>query len=273
MNPKPKSFGMVLVGDFTESLRIPWEFMKDFEVSLPHIFYLMPDLGESQLVIMQEKNRGCFFTLGWSDFVKHQNLQIGDLLIFYFVGNTTFEVAIYDRTTCCKKKTSLEAKRHGDTGDGVQLAAKANPKEEPSKKHRVAKRTIRDGVKRARNGQKCSAQILLKKYHSSSIVLPTEFAKEAGLRKKKDTVLRDSAGEEWPVSISFSKGAGQGQARFTTGWKAFWAANRLVAGTTILLQFSGGTGDAIDVQILGPRGGDLSGGTGQSLQRLVKQEL
>lgn len=37
-----------------------------------------------------------WFTKGWHEFVKHQSIRVGYLLLFVYVGNLNFQVNIYD---------------------------------------------------------------------------------------------------------------------------------------------------------------------------------
>ncbi|GLT75250.1 hypothetical protein SLA2020_469870 [Shorea laevis] len=254
-NLKPPSFFKIMFNGFTETMRIPPAFMENFEGGVPLIFKLIcADSRNSWFVATEGKEEGCFFGSGWSKFAVEQNLELKDFLVFKLVGNSTFEVEIYGRTAC-KKNTTLAAKRHDD---GVHSPAERAREVKPIKQH-TAKRKKPKGaaVKRARKLPKkvemdaepkeSSFQLVLKRYHKSYINIPRKIARETGLRCKTKTVIKNSEGITWGVDISVWK---SGQTCLSTGWSDFWAANGLAVGTTILLQFSGGSGNEIDVQIL-----------------------
>ncbi|GLU13640.1 hypothetical protein SLE2022_302650 [Rubroshorea leprosula] len=275
-NPKPPSFFKVMFNGFTETMRIPPAFMENFEGGVPLIFKLIcADSRKSWFVATEGKEEGCFFGSGWSKFAVEQNLELKDFLVFKLVGTSTFEVEIYGRTAC-KKNTTLAAKRHDD---GVHSPPERAREVKPIKQH-TAKRKKPKGaaVKRARilpkkvemdAGPKESPfQLVLKRYHKSYITIPRKIARETGLRYKTKTVIKNSEGITWGVDISVWK---SGQVCLSTGWSDFWAANGLDVGTTILLLFSGGSGNEIDVQILNRRDGNNSGSAGEIISTSIER--
>ncbi|KAF8406369.1 hypothetical protein HHK36_008456 [Tetracentron sinense] len=108
--PRP-SFFKVMIGDFTNKIRIPPAFMKNFNGMLPHESILRSDTGRFWRVQMEVVDQDLFFQNGWPEFVKDHALEVGDFLIFWFLGNSTFDVRIYGRTGC-EKKVALP-KRNG----------------------------------------------------------------------------------------------------------------------------------------------------------------
>ena len=61
---------------------------------------------------MEERWNGLFFRSGWQEFVKDNSLELGDFLIFKYVGKSTFNVKIYGRNAC--EKDRKLAKKNND---------------------------------------------------------------------------------------------------------------------------------------------------------------
>ena len=61
---------------------------------------------------MEERWNGLFFRSGWQEFVKDNSLELGDFLVFKYVGKSTFNVKIYGRNACEKGKKL--AKKNND---------------------------------------------------------------------------------------------------------------------------------------------------------------
>lgn len=54
-------------------------------------------------VYVQKVDRCFFFEKGWGKFVQDNFLELGDFLVFHYVGNSKFEVIIYGKH-CCEKE-------------------------------------------------------------------------------------------------------------------------------------------------------------------------
>eukprot|EP00261_Vitis_vinifera_P035239 XP_019076482.1 PREDICTED: B3 domain-containing protein Os01g0723500 isoform X1 [Vitis vinifera] len=98
------SFFKVMMGDFSKDLRIPPAFVKHFDGVLPHKSLIMRNPGSKVwCVYVQKVDRCFFFEKGWGKFVQDNFLELGDFLVFHYVGNSKFEVIIYGKH-CCEKE-------------------------------------------------------------------------------------------------------------------------------------------------------------------------
>ncbi|KAL5780375.1 hypothetical protein ACOSQ2_011112 [Xanthoceras sorbifolium] len=116
------SFFKVLIGDFSNKLRIPPAFLKNFNGSSLGKIVLQNHSGENWVVEMEKDVNGLSFGSGWQEFVKDHALQVGDFLVFKYYGNSKFSVKIFGKTSCEKVKGL--AKRKNDTNNGNQNQAR-----------------------------------------------------------------------------------------------------------------------------------------------------
>ncbi|KAJ4787519.1 B3 domain-containing protein [Rhynchospora pubera] len=118
--PNPHFF-KILVGDFTQRMRIPPNFVKHLQEDItakPSSSLKSPTItasiegptGRTWHVELEKTTTGTFFTTGWSKFVEDHSLKEHELLIFRYNGCMSFTLLIFDKTAC--------EKEHGDD-DGV----------------------------------------------------------------------------------------------------------------------------------------------------------
>ncbi|EOX91274.1 B3 DNA binding domain - like 5 [Theobroma cacao] len=272
MARKPKqnpSFFKVLIGDFVNKLRIPPAFVKNFQGNVPTNFTLKSNSGSSWRVTVQNTEGSYFFCGGWSNFVEDQGLDSGDFVVFYLVGKSSFDCVIYGPTGCGKKIVLKTKRKRGRPKKSNEVTPSEAGASSFQKATRVSPgcRITRAPARRVINvGQQIvvvseaiskhpSFTVVLKKYQKFSVVVPSSFAREAGLAEKRSTVIKDPKGRMWPLGIS----VGSRQVRLSAGWTKFRLENRLVAGDTLLFQYIRGTGNAIHVQIVGKAGYGNSG--------------
>ncbi|PRQ49170.1 putative transcription factor B3-Domain family [Rosa chinensis] len=114
------SFFKVLIGDFSDKLRIPQAFRKHLAASVLQQSHLRTPAG-TWLVDVKSDNGRFFLQKGWKQFVHDNGLKLGEFLIFRYAGNSKFYVDIYGRHGC-KKEFIMPArssekpfkKRHGN---------------------------------------------------------------------------------------------------------------------------------------------------------------
>ncbi|XP_054781825.1 putative B3 domain-containing protein Os03g0621600 [Prosopis cineraria] len=108
------SFFKILINDFSIRLQIPPALTSMFGQDVPNkTIVLETYLGKSGEVKLEKLGSRFYFNNGWSDFVKANNLEQGDLLLFkYFADDPKFKVTIYGKTCCghvgkstCKQQT------------------------------------------------------------------------------------------------------------------------------------------------------------------------
>ncbi|CAK7340127.1 unnamed protein product [Dovyalis caffra] len=235
-------------------------------------FILKSNMGKPYLVTMKDRKDGYFFTRGWKSFVKYHDLQVGDFLVFNFVGDRTFDVVIYDPSGCVKEKVASNPNRNPTKPRQASVGIARN-QEKPTKKHDQAgssylfvKTEAPDsGGRIGANGEEIGgigerervAEAIrsftpnhpvfiqvLKDYQKYDMFVPRDIVRETGLAKKKVVVIKDPKGRKWEVGIRPSDK--RRHVYLGKGWYELSEANGLVAGDTCVLHFQQGM---INVQI------------------------
>lgn len=99
---------------------------------------------------MEKVGDDLFFQNGWPDFVEENFLQLGDILVFKYQGNSQFDVKMFDKTGCEKEEASVE--KNDECGSYTEV------KEEQSKEIVLVKST---------NTCQCSLSQIKRKMQSS----------------------------------------------------------------------------------------------------------
>uniref|UniRef100_A0A5B7BYF2 TF-B3 domain-containing protein n=1 Tax=Davidia involucrata TaxID=16924 RepID=A0A5B7BYF2_DAVIN len=112
LNPGSRrpSFFKVLIGDFTEQLRIPSAFVKHFNGVVLHKCMLWNPAKRAWHVAMKKVDNNLFFQKGWGSFVQDNSLETGDFLLFRYAGNSKFYVKMYGKNCCEKDVTEATMK-------------------------------------------------------------------------------------------------------------------------------------------------------------------
>ncbi|KAK4426343.1 hypothetical protein Salat_1402800 [Sesamum alatum] len=233
----PPSFFKPLIGDFWTKVSIPVEFARRYKEILPGKVCLETESQESWAVKIEQVNERHCFMGGWSEFVKGNQLEEGDFLVFYFVGRSTFRVAIFSMDGCDK------GFRFSDV-DGIQepgIDWNFPVKEECGSG---------DGCDTTSEIPRFSVQ--LRKYNTYYLFFPVAFVAKTGLRRKSKITLRDPRGRKWPVPIFNRKRPNRVET--STGWNEFLTAQKLFVGSVISLESVPGSDDLFQVKVLENRG-------------------
>ncbi|XP_078151451.1 uncharacterized protein LOC144546777 [Carex rostrata] len=156
MRPNPHFF-RVLVGDFTQRMKIPPNFVKNLQEDMTTKASSSSDAptmtasiegptGRTWYAEIEKTTTGVFFTRGWSKFVQNHSLKEHELLIFRYNGCMSFTVLIFDKTACEKedsdggsgsggRKGQLKPRKlafgHAELGDRLKLKEKSVFSTEP----------------------------------------------------------------------------------------------------------------------------------------------
>ncbi|XP_077233162.1 putative B3 domain-containing protein At5g66980 isoform X2 [Tasmannia lanceolata] len=103
MPVRRNSFFKVLIGDFTQKLRIPPAFVRHFNGKLLNKSILKNPTGKFWHVKVERIGNDLFFEEGWQNFVKDNSLQTGDFLVLEYDGNSEFDVLIFGKSGCEKE--------------------------------------------------------------------------------------------------------------------------------------------------------------------------
>ncbi|XP_077218927.1 B3 domain-containing protein Os01g0723500-like isoform X2 [Tasmannia lanceolata] len=98
---KPHFF-KVLLGDFSNRLRIPPAFMKHIskEASSKRTVILEGPSSRVWHVELSKTVNGTYLQDGWQEFAKAHSLRVSEFLVFRYDGNMRFNVLIFDKTVC-----------------------------------------------------------------------------------------------------------------------------------------------------------------------------
>ncbi|MBA0677691.1 hypothetical protein Goari_019087 [Gossypium aridum] len=218
MTRKPKrspSFFKVLIGDFDNKLRIPPAFVKYvLKGNVPTMFTLYSDSGNSWRVRVMVEQGSYFFNSGWSKFVKHHDLEIGDFLVFFLVDTSTFDVLIYNGTACAKNIILAAKKRKC-----LPPLANRQIEETPSQKCASVSKKPR-AVYRARSvSQEVESITEVTRKHVSFVMVVKKYHKYFAVR-------------------------------LGGGWSQFLHENEIVVGDTLLFEHIPSKGNLVHVQIV-----------------------
>ncbi|XXG63506.1 hypothetical protein AAC387_Pa05g1681 [Persea americana] len=101
------SFFKVILKDHTQELRIPPAFVKQFNSEIRNEFILRSSTRKVWHVKVKTVNNALFFQNGWADFAKENLIQMGDFLVFVYLGNSKFDVKVFGKTGCLKEEAPM----------------------------------------------------------------------------------------------------------------------------------------------------------------------
>lgn len=81
-----------------KKLKIPKKFAKKFGDDLSDLVTLVVPNGYRWVLELKRHGRSMWFEDGWHDFVKHHCIQVGQLLVFRFEGNSVFNFYMFNLT-------------------------------------------------------------------------------------------------------------------------------------------------------------------------------
>ncbi|XP_074300420.1 uncharacterized protein LOC141631677 [Silene latifolia] len=93
------------------NLRIPPEFIKNFNEKIPHKISLKNMFGLVWRANLSYIGDYLHITSGWEDFVAEHSLNTGDFLVFHYVPDSTFLVMTFDSDGCNKGAPLVKKKR------------------------------------------------------------------------------------------------------------------------------------------------------------------
>ncbi|KAH9299989.1 hypothetical protein KI387_011572, partial [Taxus chinensis] len=104
--------------------RIPPAFVGCLQFGLQNAFLEGPS-GQIWIVTVCRTDTGMTFEKGWQNFVSDHSLDVGDFLVFKYVGESYFTVQIFGRT-CCERKDAFTVRKSEpcSMGDGTKTQQK-----------------------------------------------------------------------------------------------------------------------------------------------------
>ncbi|KAL0430320.1 UNVERIFIED_CONTAM: hypothetical protein Sradi_0658000 [Sesamum radiatum] len=243
------SFFKPLIGDFSTQLSIPVEFARRYKELLPEKVCLETESQESWAVKIEQVNERHCLVGGWPEFVKGNQLEEGDFLVFYFVGRSTFRVAIFSMDGCDKCYPSSDVDGIQEPGINWNFPEECGSGDNCDKTSEIPRFSVR-----------------LRSYSTYHLFFPAAFAAKTGLRRKSKITLRDPRGRKWPITI-FARERPQ-RVQTSTGWNEFVVAQKLFVGSIISLESVPGSDDLLQVKVLKNRAkGELLRSANKNLGR------
>ncbi|XP_073122417.1 B3 domain-containing protein At3g06220-like [Henckelia pumila] len=206
---KPSFFKVLIDQDFTRQLRLPTVFVREHKESLAEKAVIRASSGESWVVKLEHTDDGKYFTRGWSKFAEDMRLEMGEFLVFWFAGNSTFDVLVYRISGCCRRVVSS-----GEKAD-------------------VSNKRVKITGSLEKDGSPLYFEIVLGKHHLSRVCLSVTFVKMSGLIKRKRVLL------EYVPKQHFASAAVRlrPKSRVELAWPGFVQENHLVYGSTYYFEF------------------------------------
>ncbi|KAJ0980317.1 hypothetical protein J5N97_008572 [Dioscorea zingiberensis] len=99
---KSINFFKVMNGDFSKQMGVPEKLTSHFCKVLPQNIELKGPSGDSWSVKMVKMNGSLWFGNGWKEFVEAHCVEMGDVLVFKYYGNSFFDVLVMDGSGCEK---------------------------------------------------------------------------------------------------------------------------------------------------------------------------
>ncbi|XP_026417640.1 B3 domain-containing protein Os01g0723500-like isoform X2 [Papaver somniferum] len=96
------SFFKVMIGDFGKRLKVPVNFVGNFNGMIPYDSILRSPSGCWNVKVREEEDGGLSFWKGWPDFAEAHCLQEGDFVTMKYIGNSQFVVTLYGNNGCEK---------------------------------------------------------------------------------------------------------------------------------------------------------------------------
>uniref|UniRef100_A0A7N0RHH5 TF-B3 domain-containing protein n=1 Tax=Kalanchoe fedtschenkoi TaxID=63787 RepID=A0A7N0RHH5_KALFE len=219
------SFFKVLIGDdYSDKLRVPPFFAKKcLDKVSGKSFDLETHCGSWTVEIAQTGKRGYFFKKGWAAFVRANNIEFGDFLVFFLTGPCRLSVMMYDKTACVKNLVSLVGRRK---------KKKSNTHEPATAATKMFCDTTDEPAPTATNGHCYEYCVTLKKYNKYNMRLKRDFMRGSGLAQMMNVEVTNGEGGSWPVEV------GSGGRRLGGGWSKFWIDNNLAAGDRCMVRFT-----------------------------------
>ncbi|KAA8547272.1 hypothetical protein F0562_003864 [Nyssa sinensis] len=237
------SFFKVLMGDFSQQLRIPPAFVKHFNGVVPLKCMLWNSAKRSWHVDVEMVDKKLFFQKGWGPFVQDNSLEAGDFLLFQCTGNSQFYVEMYGKNCCEKDVTEATMTSDKPTGKFQRLIHE----HDESARQRVTRRTSCSSV--AEETEEDRALNEARKFMSNSkypsfkcimrpsylqngyMSVPPSFAK-LHITEGTESVKLQISKKSWPVNcIIYTKNC-----VLTGGWTAFARKHALQLGDVCVFE-------------------------------------
>ncbi|KAK4393362.1 hypothetical protein Sango_1807000 [Sesamum angolense] len=235
-NQRP-SFFKILIVDFTRRLRVPPVFSKRYGSALGGSVRLRTSAGKIWFVKLEQKDedeRYCF-TRGWKKFAEDVGLEMGEFLVFRFVGGSMFDVSVYGAHGCEREIPGPGFQVEDSDPDAqVELSKDDVPNVIKKKRSRAGNNRTSESDHSVEESP-LYFEILLKPHHRSRVTPPKRFWMAAGLSGHKTVGVVYLPKHHYQI-VKIDRRP-MYRTDISTGWSEFRRANGLALGKTYSFDF------------------------------------
>ncbi|CAI9099053.1 OLC1v1035814C1 [Oldenlandia corymbosa var. corymbosa] len=255
---KPAEFFKVFNPETSsDKLMLPVAWTNEMEGKLPKKAFLRDRYGNIWQVELSTDQDKTYFHQGWPAFIKQNDLEKGDFIIFMFDGILVFDVRLLGIDSCDKRgvgglKYKLEEVDEQEVpvddnkGASNNVDGKAN-ETDPAFNARNGSEDVRGGnsAKKSHHSWKTNRLVdpfgyelfkfrkvarprdphfvaVIKSRRTYRMIVPQEIINAYRLELPTETILRDPRGREWNTNLSIWI---DGRQCYRTGWRELCLAN------------------------------------------------
>nr|XP_043638677.1 putative B3 domain-containing protein At5g66980 [Erigeron canadensis] len=101
INKDPEFFEVFLPDRISHQLRVPPDFVKNFDGKIPEAVIVKDLSGRVWHVDIKQEKNGVFFKNGWNKIVNEKGLEFGQFLVFRYTRvSKSFTVRIFGKDAC-----------------------------------------------------------------------------------------------------------------------------------------------------------------------------
>ncbi|KAJ4770922.1 hypothetical protein LUZ62_055179 [Rhynchospora pubera] len=276
IHKRKPTFFKILDDDFSSGLVLDKELLSDLNGDvLSNIIHLKGPTGEAHKLKIKKTTTSVLLRTGWQRFASFHKLQSGDVLLFYYEGNSSFNVLFYNKNGREKssKRDRGEEERGKITHCKVEISSSLDSSSEDeiernqkpdigvsSSRHACTgrcaqkfisgRRPVTDREKQIalfrankfRSSNACFTKIMLETsvYRTFYLVVPVEFGRK-NLPGKNTTIslALPHNSRKWYVTctyITYATNKRQSVWRFCGGWSKFVLKNNLEEGDVCVFE-------------------------------------
>ncbi|XP_055805889.1 B3 domain-containing protein REM9-like isoform X2 [Solanum dulcamara] len=226
---------------FVDKILMPPVFIKENKKLLAKTCLLKTNVvGMSwEAKIVREKSNYFICEGDWPRFVMHHKLELGDILIFFLIDKSTFQVLPYNqkcfKNSCGRgvfQELSSSSEEEHDVGIARKLKKiKIEPNE--SSEEEAEGGNEKNDLKKTRfsvmniNDKDPYYEMVVRKTHSFFMTIPKSFAIRTGITNMKKMRLVNEKGNNWKLVDIVHTGP---RVYIKRGWAEFRTINKIANG-------------------------------------------
>ncbi|XP_021726586.1 B3 domain-containing protein REM16-like [Chenopodium quinoa] len=114
-------FLVIMANNFHQQLKIPQKFIVCFKEKLSTWCTLIgPNENTWKVMFVGDLMK---FSHGWEKFVSDHGIEVNDILVFHYAGDSSFKVSIFNGENCCEKEGSHFASNTSSSSQNVTCSS------------------------------------------------------------------------------------------------------------------------------------------------------